>query len=39
LIAEAEGLSVDKEMILTGVVFDGEIIAPGEELLFHEIDH
>jgi hypothetical protein len=39
LIAQAEGLAVDKESVLAGVVLNGEIVAPGEELLLHEIDH
>jgi hypothetical protein len=39
LIAEAEGFAVDKKAVLAGIVFDGKIVAPGEELLFHQVDH
>jgi hypothetical protein len=39
LIAQAESFAFDKESVLAGIVFDGEIVAPGEELLFHKIDH
>jgi hypothetical protein len=39
LIAQAEGFAIDKETVLAGVVFDGEVVALGEELLSHQVDH